>query len=561
MTHALHIHIAQVNPTVGSLAKNADLVRRVRDETPQNTDLIVFPEMVMTGYPLEDLVLKPSFLDDTREHVMALVKESKGNKTALLLTTPWEHDGNIYNAFHVIHDGEIIATRYKCKLPNYGVFDEARVFKSGPLPDPVDFMGHKLGIMICEDMWSPDVTAHLSNKGADILIIPNGSPFDCRKTQARFDLARKRVEESGLPLIYVNPYGGQDELVFDGGSFILNQSGTKIYQAPYFTEHFERTVWEKRDENKEWLCTTDSITPVPDRSESTYTACVLGLRDYWYKNGHTDALLGLSGGIDSALSAAIAVDALGADHVHAVMMPSPFTSQESLDAAGACAKALGIDYQEIAIDRAMQVFEGMIPNLSGLAHENMQSRIRGVTLMSLSNMHGHLVLSTGNKSENAVGYATLYGDMCGAFSVLKDMFKTQVYSLSKWRNENKPAIGRGPGGEVIPEMIINRPPTAELRENQKDQDSLPPYEVLDEILRLLVEDDLSLEKIVDQGFDKNLVMDIWNRVDQQEYKRRQGPPGVKLTTRSFGRERRYPMTNNYRPSTGYAALAKTGESQ
>ena len=546
-THSLNIEIAQINPKVGAVQRNADKVRQVRDQCASDTDLIVFPEMVLAGHPLEDLVLKPSFLEKCEKILEQLVAESKGNRAAMVVTSPCREHDKIYNSLHVIHDGHIIATQHKHQLPNYGVFDEARVFSKGPLPHPVFYLGHKIGFMICEDMWSPEVTDHLTDKGAEMLIVCNGSPYDCRKTESRFTLARQRVEKSGVPLFYVNLFGGQDELVFDGGSFILNEGGEKIYQAPYFVEHFGRTAWEKT-KGGNWLCDAQDLLPYPEEPEALYTACVLGVRDYLHKNGHMDVLIGLSGGIDSALSTAIAVDALGSDHVHCVMMPSPFTSQESLDAAREISDLLDVNYREIPITPLMKTFEETLPQIDGLAHENMQSRMRGNILMSLSNKEGHLVLSTGNKSEYAVGYATLYGDMCGAFSVLKDMFKTQVYEISKWRNHNIPRGGLGPKGTVIPDLILNRAPSAELRADQKDQDSLPPYEVLDDILRYIVEKDMSLKDIVDKGFDENLVMDIWYKVDSQEYKRRQGPPGVKLTTRAFGRERRYPMTNGFRPS-------------
>ena len=559
MSHSLHIYLAQVNPTVGDLERNTRIIRKVMAEAPSDADLIVFPEMVLTGYPLEDLVLKPSFLDDVKRHVEDIVQETKHHRTALILTTPWAEKGKVYNAFHLVHDGYILATRYKHKLPNYGVFDEARVFHPGDLPDPVEFLGHKLGVMICEDMWSSDVSSHLAKQGAEMLIVTNGSPYDCRKTQARFDLAAERVTETGLPLLYTNLVGGQDELVFDGGSFILNESGTKILQAPYFQDDGIMTVWEKSGEH--WLCATEEMTQVPSEDEATYEACMLGLRDYIHKNGMSDVLIGLSGGIDSALTAAIAVDALGAEHVHCVMMPSPFTSEESLDAAQALVDKLGVDYQTIPITPAMETFESLIPDLDGIAHENMQSRTRGLILMSLSNKNGPLVLTTGNKSENAVGYATLYGDMCGAFSVLKDMFKNQVYDLAEWRNKNTPSGALGPDNNVIPEIIITRPPSAELRADQKDQDSLPPYEVLDEILRLIVEEDRSFDGVVKEGFDPKMVEEIWHKVDSTEYKRRQGPPGVKLTTRSFGRERRYPITNNYRPSHNVLPLANKAQKQ
>lgn len=560
MKTPLSLRIAQINPVAGDIEGNTqmivDLWENYRDDHSDivtECDLILLPEMAISGYPLEDLVLKPSFLRDVKSGLEVILEQSKHHKAAMLVTLPWLEeaaDGThvVYNSLCLVQNGESLALQHKHKLPNYGVFDEARVFSPGPLPQPVDFMGYKLGLLICEDMWSPDVAGHLAEQGADLLIVSNGSPYDCRKVDRRFSLARDRVAETGLPLIYVNLYGGQDELVFDGGSFVLDRGQHKIFQAPYFC----RAVGSLRfpfQENK----VPDDLTPNPEMM--SYQACMLGLRDYMAKNGAQHVLIGMSGGIDSALSAAIAVDALGADHVHCVMMASPFTSQESLDAAQDCAQRLGASYRVIDIEPAMQSFTEMIADeclISGetLAYENMQARIRGTILMTLSNMMGALVLSTGNKSENAVGYATLYGDMCGAFSVLKDMFKSQVYALARWRNQLCPPDAAISGVDVIPEIIITRPPTAELRENQKDEDSLPPYEVLDSILESIVEKDMSLTDIVAQGHHRELVLEIWDKVDACEYKRRQGPPGVKLTTRSFGRERRYPMTNRYRPKKG-----------
>ena len=540
--HSLHITLAQINPTVGALDRNYQRILDAWDAAPDNADLVVLPELAVTGYPPEDLILKPAFLDAAEKIVVRLVDDSRTRNAALLVTAPWRHNGQVFNAAHLVQGGHIIGTACKHNLPNYGVFDERRTFDSAPLPLPIEFKGHRLGIMVCEDMWFPGPAASLKQAGADILIVPNGSPYHQGKKEERLSRASARAKETGLPLIYVNQVGGQDDLVFDGGSFAVTETGTKIVQAPYFTESIHATTWEKND-GGHWLGISDPVAPPMEKWEEIYSACVLGLRDYVTKNGFPGVLIGMSGGIDSALSAAIAADALGPELVRCVMMPSPYTSQDSLDDARECSKLLGVHYETHSIEPAMNAFEQTLPGLSGLAHENMQSRARGVILMSLSNAHGHMVLTTGNKSEMAVGYATLYGDMCGGYNALKDLYKTQVYALSKWRNKNKPAGAFGPEGTVIPARIITRPPSAELRPGQTDQDSLPPYDVLDSILTLLIERDMGVGDIVRKGYDRDTVMKVWKLLDRAEYKRRQSAPGAKLTARAFGRDRRYPITN------------------
>lgn len=525
MTQLPHILIAQLNPTVGDLRGNLDKIRLVRDNAPSNTDLIIFSEMITSGYPTDDLVLKPHFMDRIETHIDALVKESANIKPALLLSTPWRQEGKLYNATLLIARGKIQHIAQKYHLPNYGVFDEKRVFEQGNLPLPIDFKGTKLGIMTCEDMWYPDVAAHLKEHGAEILIVPNGSPYQTDIYTLRHEQAAARIKETGLPLIYVNQVGGQDELVFDGASFLMDTSGTITHQLPFFEE-----------------ATHDISTPImietPSEAEAIYKAATLGLKDYVQKNGFPGVVIGMSGGIDSALSAAIAVDALGAENVHCVMMPSPYTSQDSLDDAAECSKMLGATLDTISIEPAMAAFDEMLegqidkPN-SGTTFENIQSRARGVTLMALSNASGAMVLSTGNKSEMAVGYATLYGDMCGGFNALKDLYKGQVYALSNWRNTQS---------RVIPERIITKAPSAELKPDQTDQDTLPPYDILDDILECLIEKELAPEDI---PHDQETVLKIWRMLDLAEYKRRQAPPGVKITSRAFGRNRRYPITNGF----------------
>lgn len=542
--HTLHITLAQINPMVGALDRNRQRIITAWDDAPAATDILVFPELVITGYPPEDLILKPSFLDDCDTIVAELVKASKNRSAAILITAPWRAQGQTYNAAHLIQGGKIIGTVCKHNLPNYGVFDEQRTFASGPMPTPIDFKGHRLGIMVCEDMWFPGPAAALKQAGADILIVPNGSPYHRGKKNERLVQAAQRAKETSLPLIYVNQVCGQDDLIYDGGSFAVTQAGVKVVQAAYFAEDIHHTIWEKNDGGS-WLCLSDqTITPM-DEMEEIYSACVLGLRDYVTKNGFPGVLIGMSGGIDSALSAAMAVDALGADAVRCVMMPSPFTAPESLEDAKACTHALGAAYDVISIEPVMESFMKTLPGLSGLAHENMQSRARGVVLMSLSNTHGHMVLTTGNKSEMAVGYATLYGDMCGGYNALKDIYKTDVYALSRWRNAHRPQNAHGPEGIVIPERIITRAPSAELRADQTDQDSLPPYDVLDSILSMLIERDLSVEETTARGHDKATVEKIRTLLDRAEYKRRQSAPGPKITAKAFGRDRRYPITQGY----------------
>ncbi|HRQ61498.1 MAG TPA: NAD+ synthase, partial [Alphaproteobacteria bacterium] len=457
-----------------------------------------------SGYPPEDLVLKPSFMDAI-EHAVAELCAAR-MKNAALIGTPWRVDSQLYNAALLIEKGTIKAMSLKHHLPNYGVFDEKRVFAAGPLPKPLEFHGHKLGVLICEDMWLADTAAHLKAQGAENLIVLNASPFEMGKDLQRKTHAATRCKETGLPLTYVNLVGGQDDLVFDGGSFEMDASGQVTRQLPFFEDGSE----------------TEGIGLV-------YNALKLGLHDYVRKNGFTKVLLGLSGGVDSALVAVLAVDALGADNVQGFMLPSRFTSQDSLDDAAELAKILGISLETYSIEDALKGFESTLPDLKGLAHENTQSRIRGAMLMALSNERGALLLSTGNKSEMACGYATLYGDMNGAFNPLKDVYKTEVYKLCEWRG-------------CIPQRILTKAPTAELKENQTDQDSLPPYDILDDILKGLIEDDLGINDI---PHDKALVARVYALLNRAEYKRRQACPGVKITSRAFGRDRRIPMTNKF----------------
>ena len=549
MTDRLVLALAQVNPTVGDVAGNRDKLLSAREEAKAfGADLVVPGELVLSGYPPEDLVLKPAFLDALAEAVDAIARATADGGPAVLVTTPWRVDGKTYNAALMVDGGKVIATRLKFDLPNYGVFDEKRVFAAGPMPGPIAFRGVRLGVMICEDMWTGDVTETLEESGAELLIVPNGSPYEHEKLHERLNLAVARVVESGLPLVYVNQIGGQDEIVFDGGSFVVGADRHLKAQLPAWRECV-RPVTFRRDGGS-WVAEGE-IAKVADGHESIYQAMVVGLRDYVEKSHFPGVILGLSGGIDSALSAAVAVDALGPDRVRAVMMPSPYTSQDSLDDAAECARLLGIRLDTVSIEPAMGAFDAMLKPLfegraADITEENIQSRSRGVTLMAISNKLGHMVLSTGNKSEMSVGYATLYGDMCGGYAVLKDVYKTAVFELCRWRNLALPEGSKGPVGRVMPERVITKPPSAELKPNQTDQDTLPPYDALDDILSSLIEGEMKVEEIVARGHDEATVRRVWRMLDRAEYKRRQAPPGVKITRRAFGRDRRYPIVNGFR---------------
>ena len=435
-------------------------------------------------------------------------------------------------------------------MPNYGTFDEKRLFASGPLPEPIAFRGCKIGLPICEDVWFPAVCEHLKAQGADIFISVHGSPYEVEKDDKRLgQVATKRVRETGIPMLFLNRVGGQDEIVFDGASFVLNGDASLMHQLPDWDEAIVDTHWSC--DGGKWTCAPGEIHALDDHPADIYNAMIVGLRDYVNRNRFPGVILGLSGGIDSALSAAVAVDALGADRVWNVMMPSRFTSQDSLDDAEGCAKMLGTRLDTIPINPAVEGFDALLEDSFAdsnvdITEENIQSRIRGVTLMALSNKFGHMLLTTGNKSEMSVGYATIYGDMAGGYSVLKDAYKLTVFKLSKWRNANRPSLGMGPEGPVMPERVISKPPSAELRDDQKDSDSLPDYEILDPLLHGLIEEELSVNDLVARGFDRETVVRIERLLYIAEYKRRQAPPGVKLGSRNFGRDRRYPITNAFR---------------
>src|SRR5579863_2036924 len=548
MTGRFRIALAQLNPVMGDIAGNLKRARDARARVP-DADVILFSELFITGYPPEDLVLKGALQIDAREAIEALAADTLSGP-AILIGAPWAEEGKLYNAMLLLDGGKVAGRTFKHDLPNYGVFDEKRVFAAGPLPGPLNVRGMRIGVPVCEDIWTQDVTECLSETGAEILAVPNGSPFEAGKEDTRLQLAAARVTETGLPLIYLNQLGGQDELVFDGASFVLNADLTLALAMPAWREDIAVSEWERGADGK-WICAPGERVGEESRESATYHAMMLGLRDYVNKNRFPGVVLGLSGGIDSALSAVVAVDALGADRVRCVMLPSRYTSKESLDDADECARRLGVPYETIEIERAVAAFgETLTPVFAGksadTAEENIQSRTRGVILMAISNKFGPMVLTTGNKSEMSVGYATLYGDMCGGYNVLKDVYKTEVFALSRWRNQHTPVGGLGPGGAVIPDRVIDKPPTAELRANQTDQDSLPPYDILDGILECLVEHECSFEQTVARGYDPATVKRVEHLLYVSEYKRRQAPPGVKISSRNFGRDRRYPITNAFR---------------
>ena len=549
MTDRLTIAMAQINQRVGDLAGNAKAMLEWRAKAP-GADLIVFPEQQLIGYPAEDLVLKPAFAARASAELAELAKATADGGPAMLVGSIFVEGGLLYNGIALLDAGRVAAVRYKRELPNYGTFDEKRIFASGPLPEPVVFRGVRLGLPICEDGWLAPVSKHLADQGAELLISANGSPYEIDKDDRRLDqVFAARVAETGLPLLFLNRVGGQDELVFDGSSFVLNADGKAAHRLADWSEELRVTHWKRGVDG--WACDAGELAEWEDHPADIYSAMIVGLRDYVDTNGFPGVVLGLSGGIDSAICAAIAADALGPDRVWCVMLPSRYTSQSSLDDAAECATMIGCRYDTIPISPAVEAFDVMLSGSFAdrevdITEENVQSRIRGLTLMALSNKFGHMLLTTGNKSEMSVGYATIYGDMAGGYNPLKDAYKMTVFAISEWRNKHKPRIGLGPDGPVIPEAIINKPPSAELRPDQKDSDSLPEYSILDKMLHALVEEELSVDEVVARGFDRADVTRIERLLYIAEYKRRQAPPGVKLGTRNFGRDRRYPITNAFR---------------
>ena len=550
MTNVTSIALAQLNPHLGNISANvARLLDARRDAAAVGADIIVTPEMYLSGYPCDDLVLRSDFMNEVAAGLSKLAEATANGGPAIIVGAPHAENGAITNAAFVIDDGAVVARRDKVNLPNYGVFDDKRNFIPGEMPGPVLVRGRRVGLPICEDIWTPDVIECLAESGAEIIISLNASPFDHLKPDSRMAHAVSRAVESEIPFFYVNMVGGQDELVFDGGSFALAADGSLAAHLPSFSE---ATVTVKVGEDFGATSLAGQMTPPDEGMAALYRGLTLGLRDYVDKNGFPGVVLGLSGGIDSALVAALAVDALGADRVHAVMMPSPYTSRESLEDAADLAGRLGIRLDEVTIGPAMTALDGMLEQQfgdtdAGIAEENIQSRLRGMILMGISNKHGPMVLATGNKSEYAAGYSTLYGDMCGGFAPIKDVWKVQVFDLCRWRNANMPRGGAGPDGEIIPVRIIEKPPSAELRPDQKDTDSLPPYERLDDIMRLLCEEMVDIETIVARGHDRDEVARASQLLFRAEYKRFQAAPGPKMTALAFGRERRLPLTSGFNP--------------
>jgi NAD+ synthase len=548
----LVIALAQLSAIVGAIDGNLQRLRAARAQAAGfGADIVMASELFLSGYPPEDLVLKTAFQEACRTACEALARDTADGGPAVLVGLPWVEAGELYNAYALLDGGRIDSVRFKVDLPNYGVFDEKRVFRPGPSPGPISFRGVRIGVPICEDIWGPDPVECIAETGGEILLVPNASPYERGKVALRHNIAASRVVESGLPLIYLNQVGGQDELVFEGASFALNADRSLALQLPAFREAVARTVWDRGGTG--WRCVEGDRVLVEEGDEADYSACVLGLRDYVENNRFPGVVLGLSGGVDSALCAAMAVDALGAARVHAIMLPYRFTSMESLADAAACAKALGLRYDVVPIAGPVEGVEHALAGLfegrgRDITEENIQSRARGLILMSISNKFGPMVVTTGNKSEMSVGYATLYGDMNGGFNPIKDLYKMEVFRLSALRNRWKPEGALGPEGEVIPVNIIVKPPSAELRENQKDEDSLPPYPVLDAILHGLVEKEMRLAEIIAQGFDPDTVRRIERLLYLAEYKRRQSAPGVKVGPKNFGRDRRYPIVNRFRDS-------------
>ena len=549
MDKKLKIALAQLNPLVGDVSGNIEKLISIRSNLNNDIDILVAPELYVSGYPIDDLVLREDFLNLVESEINKLVQCTKDNKSAIIVGAPRKDNNHIKNSVFVIENGNIVSIKDKYELPNTGVFDEQRIFKQGSLEDCVIIKGIKFGLPICEDIWEKTVLEKLSKSGAEIIIAINASPFTVSKYEERENIATLRVNETKLPIVYLNRTGGQDELIFDGSSFALNHDGKKFYSSSEFKEETVEINFQKS--NGKWLG-HGNLNNSSSPSERLYKALVLGLRDYVNNNKFPGVVLGLSGGVDSALVAALATDAFGPDLVQAIMLPSPFTGDESLNDAKEAAELLNINCSNLKISDAMKIIENILGDFKGpsfepgITEENIQSRLRGLLLMALSNRYGYMVLATGNKSEYAVGYSTLYGDMCGGYAPIKDVWKTDVFKLCNWRNENYSDLFKGPKGKVIPTNIINKAPTAELRDNQKDTDSLPEYNILDEILKGLVEDEISVEKIVSKGFDRKVVEKTAQLLARSEYKRFQAAPGPKVTNKAFGRDRRFPLTSGFR---------------
>ena len=550
MSDKLSILIAQTNPTVGDIDHNKSIVLETINQNHE-VDLIVFSELMLTGYPPEDLVLKTAFQNKFMQALKEINLSLENKNCTVILGMPWEEEGNLYNAAVVLQNGKIVFKHFKNALPNYGIFDEKRIFSHGEEVSSFNLKGINLGIFVCEDIWVHNTPSKLNGSGIDLAISINASPFDINKMGERLEAATNFSKEANAPIIYVNQVGGQDEIVFDGNSFLADQNGL-IKRLGYCESIYERIDFNVNDKSFSFKENEENAI---DSNDLIYSNLILGLRDYVNKNNFPGVVIGISGGIDSAFSACVAADALGPDRVKGILMPSKFTSNASNEDADQLGKNLGIGLESISIEEIVKAYDITLdPIFKGskkdITEENIQSRARGSLLMAYSNKFGHMVLTNGNKSEVSVGYSTLYGDMCGGFSVVKDLYKSELYKLAEWRNNCIPSASLLDKKSVIPQNIITKEPTAELKPNQMDKDTLPPYEVLDQILYLLVEKESSISEIVDKGFDFEVVTKVQNMLYNSEYKRRQAAPGVKISERNFGYDRRYPITNAFRDSKG-----------
>ena len=546
MSENLNILLAQTNPIVGNIEHNRDLVLDIVSKN-KNADLIIFTELVLSGYPPEDLVLKSAFQNKVCDAFHEIMDASVESESYIIIGRPWKENEQLYNAAIVLHKGKVFHRHLKNTLPNYGVFDEKRIFAAGDESSFFEIKGNKIALFICEEIWDSDTYKKVEGKDCDLVVTINASPFEYQKIIQRENLAIELSKKIDAPVVYVNQVGGQDEIVFDGSSFVADAHKV-LRRLPACESATDLVIFDK--DKKEFLF-SKKIFEEKSEEEILYSNLVLGLRDYIEKNNFPGVVIGISGGIDSAFSACVAVDALGGDKVKGIMMPSKYTSNASVEDATLLGKNLNIEMMSLSIEEAALAYESTLKNVfegteQDITEENIQSRIRGMLLMAYSNKFGYMVMTNGNKSEVSVGYSTLYGDMCGGFSVIKDLYKVDVYKLAEWRNDNHPSISLHKKNNVVPVNIISKAPTAELKPNQKDEDSLPPYEILDKILYELVEKESSVTDIVNLGFDEDTVIKVQGLLYNSEYKRRQSAPGVKVSERNFGLDRRYPITNRFR---------------